>query len=109
MILSFKAHKLLMSFLTREQKVSYLINQGFTVIGQHTGNQYLLGFNRSTPIFTNKYTYCIHLVGGNYGDYPYEFPVEDHILAQKVMIETDEQRFLDIAKPHARVAGFTLT
>jgi hypothetical protein len=94
-----KAHKLLLSFLTREQEKSYLDYQGFSVIGEYTRNQYLLGYNRSTPVFTHSYSYCIHLVSGKYGNYyyPFEFPVEDHILAQKVMIETDELRFLKIA------------
>jgi hypothetical protein len=101
-----RAHNLLLSFLTHEQKKSYLNHQGFTVIGQQTGLPYLLGYNFSASIFTKRYSYCIHLVDANGYYYPYEFPPADHILAQKIIIESDEQRFLEIAKSTKRFTEF---
>jgi hypothetical protein len=92
-----RARALLLSFLTFEQRKSYLNRQGFTVIGQHTGLPYLLGYNFGTSIFSERYAYCIHLAYDGYY-YPYVYPEEDHLLAQKIILETDEQYFFKIAR-----------
>jgi hypothetical protein len=105
MIAELKARELLFSFLTFEQKKSYLNRQGFTVIGHHTGLSYLLGYNFGKSIFTHRFCYCINLACDGYY-YPYVYPIEDHILAQKIMIESDERRFLEIACITRRFTGF---
>lgn len=99
-----RARELLMSVLTPEQKARYLKRSGFTVVGEHTGLTYLLGYNFGPAVFTDRYTYCIHLADGYY--YPYEFPTDDHILAQKIILETDELYFLNVARSSRRFTGF---
>jgi hypothetical protein len=89
-----KARKLLFSFLTLEQRESFLNSKGFTVIGENTQRKYRLAFNGGLSVFDHQFSYCINLQHDEHCCFP---PFEDHILAQKIMLETDELCFLRIA------------
>lgn len=88
-----KAKKLLWSCLSRKQKKMYKQNKTFIAIGNVTGTRYLI---------QNKTQINIVQLDddGNWVEklctVPAErIPVEDHQLAQKLMIETEEDVFLD--------------
>lgn len=89
-----KARQLLFSFLTPEQREGFLSSLGFIVIGENTKHKYKLGFKGGLSVFDDQFSYCINLKCDGYGDFP---PYEDHILAQKIMLETDELCFLRTA------------
>jgi hypothetical protein len=94
-----KARKLLFSFLTPEQQEGFLSSLGFIVIGERTKHRYKLGFHGGLSVFDDQFSYCINLAHNKTGCYP---PYEDHILAQKIVLETDELYFLRTA--HRSVA-----
>jgi hypothetical protein len=89
-----KARKLLFSFLTPEQREGFLTSLGFIVIGENTKRRYKLAFHGGLSVFDDNFSYCINLAHNKTGCYP---PYEDHILAQKIILETDELYFLRIA------------
>lgn len=88
-----KAKKLLWSCLSRKQKKTYKQDKTFVAIGNVTGTRYLI---------QNKTQINIVQLDDNDNwveklcTVPTErIPVEDHQLAQKLMIETEEDVFLD--------------
>jgi hypothetical protein len=86
-----KARKLLFSFLTLEQRETFLDSKGFTVIGESTQRKYRLGYNGGLSVFDHQFSYCINLTHDQHCCFP---PYEDHLLAQKIILETDELYFL---------------
>lgn len=97
-----KSRELLLSHLTKEQRETFEKNHWFTVEGGKTQQLYRI---RSTGISGNidvlegrpgKVTHrlCCHLRDVS-------VPLYDHILAQKVWIERDEEQFLRTANRHA--------
>lgn len=90
-----KAQKLLLSCLDETQRGDLDRANGFRVVSQtgelywvakgYAGNVYLLDQEGN-----RVRTFCIH-------SYGYELPDEDHMLAQKLLLETDEESFLQIA------------
>lgn len=91
-----KAEKLLHSCLTEEQKDElikknyfhlYVGNKKYRIERGTTGNIKLLYENSDNP----KHQYCIHPTG---------VPVGDVMLAQKLLLETNEEEFLRVANRH---------
>lgn len=88
-----KAKKLLWSCLSRKQKKMYKQDKTFIAIGNVTGTKYLIRNQTQINIVQLD-------DDGNWVEklctVPTErIPVEDHQLAQKLMIETEEDVFLD--------------
>lgn len=87
-----KAKRLLYSMLTDYQKRMYRKHRYFHVISQ-TGKKYRLKHGDTMNVYLIEgdkpvKKYCIH---------PTNVPVEDTLLAQKLLLETDEKAFLKIA------------
>ena len=89
-----KAEELLLTSLTDQQRMEYLDTQEFRVRGNATGTTYILQRKHQINIISlDKYgnkleKFCI---------VPDEnVPVEDHMLAQKLIIENDERWFIAI-------------
>ena len=92
-----RSRGLLLSHLTPEQWRTFEVNNWFVVEGgrsrvkyrirggNYAGNVYALGADGETAISR----YCAHLAGN--------IPLHDHLLAQKIMIEVDEDSFHVIA------------
>lgn len=89
-----KATDLLLNWLSEEQKQSYLENKTFIVIGGETGTKYRIRSESqiNIDVLTGKLQgkrLCI--VSQTYT------PVEDQLLAQKLLIENNEDYFLEVA------------
>lgn len=87
-----KAKELLMKHMTPEQREAYQRGERYIRCkGSWTGVEYLVpvggGFVRSPGLKTD---WCIH------GKIP-SIPAEDAVLAKKLLIETNEFRFVNIA------------
>jgi roadblock/LC7 domain-containing protein len=87
-----KAKRLLYSMLTDYQKRMYRKHKYFHVVSE-TGKKYRLKHGDTMNVYLIEdgkpvKKYCIH---------PTNVPVEDTLLAQKLMLETDEKAFLKIA------------
>ncbi len=89
-----KALALLKSCLTHTQLQQYEDNEWFLVQGNESGRVYQI--NRYLQM--NVYAYTDGERGTKYCAVPVDHvPIEDHLLAQKLMIETEEEEFLRIA------------
>lgn len=90
-----KALRLLLTHLDEKQRKEFEDKGSFVVMGQ-SGQHY--------RIFTNAISGNVHLIGkkeklcAHMGQ---EIPTADHFLAQKLMLEIDEQAFLRIANRSA--------
>ena len=91
-----KAQELLLHHLTEEQRESFLVAGFFMVVGQRTKKRYRISRNSFSgniqELGQNNDTVarlCCHL-GCN-------FPLADHLLAQKLSLEADEDAFLRLA------------
>ncbi|SRR6266536_2082620 len=90
-----RAEALLRELLDDQQLEQWKIHRCVDVYGQKTHQLYRLTKARIGNVFHVDETdrrvaeYCIH--------YPSSIPIEDQIIAQKLMIETDEDAFLQIA------------
>lgn len=89
-----KAKELLLSCLTKQQKKQYEKHNWFIVRGSETGLVYRI--NRKSQI--NVDLMDGDVVVKRLCTVPDEYvPIEDHLLAQKLMLETDEMDFLSRA------------
>lgn len=92
-----RAKQLMFELLDSRQKFDYLKHQHFDVILDPStvyrikkgsaGNVYLLDKDGK-----KKHKYCIHAKDA--------LPCYDNMVAQKLMLETDEEKFLEIANRH---------
>lgn len=83
-----RALELLRSCLTENQRRELDADDQFTVIAP-SGREYLIVRGYAGNVYSEGWCFCIHMDS--------RLPVPDHMLAQKLMIETDEQGFLSIA------------
>lgn len=85
-----KARQLLDQFLNKQQRLCLRLNGYFVVDG--TRARYRLGKQSVILNSDNKSThsFCIHFKTGG-------LPYSDHLLALKLLLETDESKFWDIA------------
>jgi hypothetical protein len=96
-----RARELLLSKLTQEQRETFERNNWFVVAGGKSNTRYRLeGHTLVANIVVLAFgseqalhRLCAHLNRS--------LPMEDHLLAQKLMLEYDEEEFLKIANRHA--------
>jgi hypothetical protein len=109
-----KSELLFLRFLTKEQKMEFTAKKTITVKGSAgglyriectsiTGNVIRIAGKRKMFWWWHDYSiqpvrYCIQLKNMN------EYPIYDHLLAQKVMLECNEAHFLWAAVVSARAA-----
>ena len=88
------AEALLLRNLNDEQRASWEKHRGFWVTAK-SGNRYWLDGQRprGLPIDGPPQSYCIYSLDEN----GLHLPIGDQILAQKLLIEADEDRFLKVA------------
>jgi hypothetical protein len=90
-----KARSLLLSHLTEEQRRTFIEQKWFIVIGGRTRHQYKIWTGHLVANVTRLYDnqrLCAHCHDS--------LPMDDHYLAQKLMLENDEEAFLAIAVRH---------
>jgi hypothetical protein len=87
-----RARDLLWEHLTEDQRAEYVEMGRFTVTGNETGDRYLI---RGGAIYRahDRNDFCLHVVTCEED----QMPFEDQILAQKIIIERDEDLFLRTA------------
>lgn len=108
------AHERLMASLNKEQRVQ-LVSLGYFEVTSNLGNVYRLRASghmgniqrvRSKPAdreflagLPNPYgtTFCMHLSGYSLSSFSASYPEDDHLLAQALLIRTDEVAFRRIA------------
>lgn len=91
-----RARELLLRHLDREQKNDYE-NDKFFIVVARSRRRYRIetrGYSANILRIDDREVFCIH------GDS--SLPMSDHFLAQKLMIEFDEEEFLRIANRHGR-------
>lgn len=86
-----KARAILLRFLTAEQRETFTGSGVFACRGRETNAEYLVQSVRQINIvdFTKKRRLCYVIP---------EVPLDDQLLAQKLLIEGDEQHLLDVAR-----------
>lgn len=84
-----RAKELLLSMLTEEQR-HHLHREGRFKVCGNKGGEYEITIGYAGNIRRGRHRYCGHLSDGR-------IPTYDHMLAQKLMIETDEEAFLALA------------
>jgi hypothetical protein len=90
-----RAVRLFEEQLSDEQLDQYKKNQSFTVVSRKSGRRYRIdhGIARNVRQLREdgsiEKTYCCHLAG--------DFPIHDHMVAQKLFLEHDEDTFLALA------------
>lgn len=96
-----RAKELLLTHLTPAQKETFEKNKWFIVEGGKSKQRYRIRTNSQAMNIEVmdgekvKYRLCAHL------NYQCDAPLDDHILAQKLMLEAAEDDFLKIANRHA--------
>jgi hypothetical protein len=92
-----RARKLFLSRLTTTQRVSWFVRRRFAAIGT-SGKRYTIGAYEPFNIRANDGRYCLAVDGA--------IPAYDKLLAQKLLLEADESRFLALAnhRPTSRFA-----
>lgn len=93
-----RAQALLFECLSPSQKVEFLATQSFTVVSK-SKRSYRIGWgkNYNVTLLDNRVNYC----AGPLED----VPIADMMLAQKLMLENDEDRFLKIANKQEDALG----
>lgn len=95
-----RATRLLEEHLTPDQVESLRAHKSFKIRGSD-GHTYLICTGSRGNVFRlnyrgdRKWAFCIHLEDSWFDQYP----IEDHMLAQKLLLETDARAFLKIANP----------
>jgi hypothetical protein len=90
-----RARELLLSHLTEEQRATFIENRWFVVIGGRSRMRYrietghLVANVRRLDDGARLCAHCDH-----------SLPMDDHLIAQKLMLEYDEDAFLAIANRH---------
>jgi hypothetical protein len=89
-----KARAILLRFLSAEQRETFERRGFFRAKGHETGAEYLVHSARQINIvdFTRRRRLCYVIP---------EVPLDDQLLAQKMLIEGDEQHLLDVARAWA--------
>src|SRR5215472_1635847 len=91
-----RAVELLMSHLDEQQLIEFNEKKSFTVEGA-SGQKYRIecahSYSINIHVIGKRHKLCAHLGS--------EIPSADHFLAQKLMLEHDESRFLRLANRHA--------
>ena len=80
-----KSYSLLLSYLDAQQKIEFLSNGKFSVIGNKSGHKYTIN---TYGIIHNVSTFEAHYCG-----YPRNVQFFDLFLVQKLIIENDEETF----------------
>jgi hypothetical protein len=97
----YKARKLLINNLNRTQK-DELARLKYFHVTSSKGRQFKIDCTRfSTNIFSGAYLYCLLIKDPS-------IPYADTILAQKLLIESDEDYFLHLATRYKVIAGIWL-
>jgi hypothetical protein len=115
------ARLLLTSYLTPSQLAEFEAHRWFTVTvtsGVHAGEKFLVSNIHSQGVYplildahTGQYEreehsdWCL-VPSGREGDWP---PICDHMLAEKLLLENDPDRFFSVAIPHGGAEGRELT
>lgn len=96
-----RARALLLSHLTPEQRAAFEVNKWFVVEGGKSKRQYRINAKGSLvanidllqgdKVEHRLCAHCSHMHG---------LPLDDQLLLQKLMLETDEDKFLIIANQH---------
>lgn len=89
-----RARDLLLSKLDAKQRRDWFLRGRFDVVGA-SGRRYTLARYRPFNVRTTDAVFCVQVHGN--------VPAYDKLLAQKLLIESDEQRFL----AHANVRTFS--
>jgi hypothetical protein len=90
-----RARELLLSHLTEEQRATFIENKWFVVVGGRSRMRYrietghLVANVRRLDDGARLCAHCDHTL-----------PMDDHLIAQKLMLEYDEDAFLAIANRH---------
>lgn len=84
-----RAEDLLVSMLNEQQKQQFELHGEFQVIGSK-GGQYVIRRGYAGNVISGRRRYCGHLSDSR-------IPQADHMLAQKLMIETNEEAYLAVA------------
>jgi hypothetical protein len=90
-----RARELLLSHLTEEQRATFIENRWFVVVGGRSRMRYrietghLVANVRRLDDGARLCAHCDH-----------SLPMDDHLIAQKLMLEYDEDAFLAIANRH---------
>jgi hypothetical protein len=90
-----KARELLLSHLNEEQRSHYTEHNWFIVIGSRSRRRYRIAIHHlvaNVLRLDDGERLCAHCNDN--------LPISDHLLAQKLMIENDEDAFLAIANRH---------
>lgn len=87
-----RAEQLLVSCLSPSQRQQYEENSTFTVTGQ-SGEHYTIHSFSAYNVTSPTWSFCAG---------PQDVPICDQMLAQKLMLETEEVQFLRIANKHPR-------
>jgi hypothetical protein len=89
-----RARDLFMSKLTRRQRRSWSMRRRFVVVAA-SGRRYTIARYGAYNVSADSTLYCLQVEGA--------IPVFDKLLAQKLLLEADEQRFL--AQANVRAFG----
>jgi hypothetical protein len=90
-----RARLLFLSKLDRRQRLSWRLRRSFDVIGR-SGCRYTISSYQPFNVRTGHGAFCLQVAG--------QIPVYDKLLAQKLLIESDEQRFLALSNVRAPTA-----
>lgn len=93
-----RARRLLRKHLTKAQDKELVAHRRIKVRGSHSGDVYIIDCSTETANIWRKRDmrrYCVQL--NEWDDRRQEIPRSDHLLAQKLLIETNEKKFLRIA------------
>ena len=83
-----QARKLFLSKLSRRQRVTWQLLRRFEVTAP-SGRRYTIAPYQSFNVRTAEAAFCLQVAG--------RIPAYDKLLAQKLLIEADEERFLAVA------------
>jgi hypothetical protein len=90
-----RARELLLSHLTEEQRATFIENRWFVVIGGRSRMRYRIETGHlvaNVRRLDDNARLCAHC--------DHSLPMDDHLIAQKLMLEYDEDAFLAIANRH---------
>jgi hypothetical protein len=90
-----RARELLLSHLTEEQRATFIENRWFVVIGGRSRMRYRIETGHlvaNVRRLNDNLRLCAHC--------DHSLPMDDHLIAQKLMLEYDEDAFLAIANRH---------
>lgn len=91
-----KAEKLLLSYLSKSQKKQYKQDKTFVAIGSSTKTKYQINPWEQINVYALDSS-GVNVTGKMCVVFSDSIPIEDHMLAQKLLIETNEEEFLDKA------------